>query len=72
LSLRLFALAAVSWKKGIVNIRDLELLRYYIIRTVGNQEVQNYFNFLDGWIVEVGLKENPYKDLQDLYKEMNK
>jgi hypothetical protein len=70
--LRHFSNIALSWQGGLLSIRDLRPIQYYVLRVVQNDEVQKYLNFIASWSKQQKLGEHPYSVLIQLSKNLAK
>lgn len=64
--LRHFANIALAWQVGLLTIRDVRPVQYYVLRVLRDPEIQNYLNFISQWSKHQALGEHPYAVLSQL------
>lgn len=64
--LRLLANLAILWQTHVLSLKDLEPMQYYLVRVIGDADVQMYLKFMSEWTREVGVKHHPYEALSRL------
>lgn len=71
--LRHFANLALSWESGLLSIKDIRPVQYYILRVMKNCEILKYMNFLEGWLKKAGVgHQHPYIVLVKLSNKLSK
>jgi len=68
--LRHFSNLALMWKNGLITLKDIHPIQYFILRSVSDSEIQNYLSFIDNWSEESGTGGHPYIALRDLCNEL--
>jgi hypothetical protein len=68
--LRHFSNIALSWQVGLLSIRDVRPIQYYVLRIVRDAEIQRYLTFIAGWSKEQNLGEHPYAVLAQLSERL--
>ena len=62
--LRHFSSVALAWRNGMIDAADLDLVRYYVLRVMGDPEVQKYVDFVfEVWAQKTLNIKHPYKVL---------
>ena len=70
--LRHFSNIALLHKNKLVSSKDIEHIKYYIIRVMGNTEIKKYIQFLENWTKRSGINGHPLLSLKELYEELIK
>ena len=62
-----FSTIALAWKCEVIKPADLVIVRYYVLRITGNEEVKKYVDgFLDRWTKAANVGKHPYTVLREL------
>lgn len=51
-------------RTGILEMDDIDIVRYEIIRCYKNEELHEYLKFLDGWYEKNHIGRKPYEDFR--------
>jgi hypothetical protein len=70
--LRHFSNIALAWQAGLLSIRDVRPVQYYVLRVVRNAEIQRYLEFIADWSKQQKLGEHPYAVLSRLCEKLAK
>lgn len=68
--LRHFANLAIMWKNGLLTVKDIHPIQYFLLRTVGNSQVREYLDFIDHWSKTSDTGGHPYVALNELTREL--
>jgi hypothetical protein len=68
--LRHFSNIALAWQGGLLSIRDVRPIQYYVLRVVRDAEVQAYLKFIASWSKQQKLGEHPYTVLTQLSEKL--
>ena len=68
--LRHFSNLALMWKNGLITLKDIHPIQYFILRTVNNNEIQKYLSSIDNWAKTAGTGGHPYVALRELCTEL--
>ena len=64
--LRHFANIALAWQGGLLTLRDVKPLEYYILRIMTDGEIRKYLDFVVSMSRQVSPNEHPYAVLAKL------
>ncbi|HHT00518.1 MAG TPA: hypothetical protein ENK73_06655 [Thiomicrospira sp.] len=64
----IFDVLAKQYYLGLVTSKDIDLVSYEFLVIYQNNEVNNYFKFLDGWFERRGMKNPPFGKFRKLGK----
>ena len=70
--LRHFANLALAWKAGLLTIKDVKPVQYYVLRVMYNEEVRKYLAFIADWSNAAHIGEHPYTVLTELSEKLAK
>lgn len=68
--LRHFSNTALAWQAGLLKAEDVRPIKYYVVRIMGNIEIQRYMAFMEQWTDNPGMDGHPYLALLALYRKM--
>jgi hypothetical protein len=69
--LRHFSNLALMWEDGLLSLKDIHPVQYFILRTVNDPEIGKYLSFIDSWAGTAGTGGHPYSSLNNLTKSLN-
>ncbi len=69
--LRHFSTLALMWEGGLLSLKDIYLVQYFILRTVNDPEISKYLSFIDNWASSIDTGSHPYSALNKLTKSLN-
>lgn len=69
--LRHFSNLALMWEGGLLKLKDIHPLQYFILRSVNDEEVVKYLTFIDEWSNIAKTGGHPYSSLKKLSKKLN-
>jgi hypothetical protein len=69
--LRHFSNIALAWQAGLLSIRDIRPIQYYMLRVLRNPEIKNYLDFVARWSEQQQLGEHPFSVLKALTKRLD-
>jgi hypothetical protein len=64
--LRHFANLALSWQSGLLSLKDIRPMQYYLLRVMTNPGIQKYMRFMETWTERLGVAGHPYAVLEQL------
>lgn len=70
--LRHYSNLALMWKNGLLILKDIYPVQYYIMRIYQNQEIIKYFDFMKKWTKTARISSHPFLALDELGKEISK
>lgn len=63
---------ALLWEEGILTVRDMHPIQYFILRTVNDTEIQKYLSFIHHWSAQANTGVHPYSSSNKLATILNK
>lgn len=70
--LRHYSNLALMWKNGLLTLKDIYPIQYYIMRICQNSEINKYFDFMKRWTKTAKISSHPFLTLEELGKEIKK
>ena len=67
-----FSNLAMMWQKGVLHIKDMQPVVYYVLRIAKNKGMQKYFKRLTKGISKLDIPSHPFLSLDDLAKKLHK
>jgi hypothetical protein len=59
------------WEDGLLSLKDIHPVQYFILRTVNDPEIRKYLLFIDSWASQAGTGAHPYVSLNKLSNSLN-
>ena len=69
--LRHFSNLALMWEDGLLDLKDIHPVQYFILRTVNDSEISKYLSFIDNWAGHARTGSHPYASLNKLKENLN-
>ena len=69
--LRHFANIALAWQTGLLSKQDVMPIKYYLVRIMFDDDIQEYMKFMERWTKQSNTGEHPYLVLQELAQELD-
>lgn len=69
--LRHFSNLALMWEQGLLDLKDIYPVQYFIARTTNDPEVAKYMQFIENWIKKAKTGGHPYSSLSELAEALN-
>lgn len=70
--LRHYSNLALMWKNGLLTLKDIYPIQYYITRIYQNNEIHKYFDFMKSWTKAAKISSHPFLALEELGQEIKK
>lgn len=64
--LRHFANLALAWQSGLLTLKDVRPVQYYVFRVLRDPEIQRYLSFIEHWSKRASTGEHPYAVLASM------
>ena len=65
-----FSMIARMKERGLITLKDVEFAKYQILRICEDEEIQQYFKFINDFARRQGIR-HPYQGLQDLARQIS-
>ena len=69
--LRHFSNVALAWQAGLLSVRDIRPIQYYLLRVVRNPEIKKYMDYVALWSKEQKMGEPPIAVLDALTNQLD-
>jgi len=70
--LRHFSNLALMWEHGLLNLKDIYPVQYFIIRIANDANIRKYLLFINSWADTAGTGSHPYSSLSALSSSLTK
>ena len=69
--LRHFANLALLWESGLLTLKDIAPIQYYLLRVMKNQEIIKYLKFIENFSAKTNNGRHPYTVLKEICNHLS-